>query len=403
MNHRLQSGRATLELAISIVESDPSVGRRPRRLRDTDRSSSPCLAERPRRRRPSEGRRRRRRRGGDGGRGHSGLPRPVLLKVEKIYDPCVLLAKKRYAGRALRRGGDEARRLASGVDPSSSRLRLPRRSGPRSPVSPALVRRKGNRDGPQGQLPSGFQDARGALRLLFDTRDLSLVKRYCRRQWLRILQGGLRSRTSCSARRSGGGGRRGRREQRGGGPAEAAGRATTRATTTATAETTAEPPPPVDLPRSRRRGGGGMTGRGRLRRRLRRSRLRRATVPPPAAVVAARRAAVDPRPRRGREPESRTSSSAAPPGPPSTLASRLPQTSSRRCTASALLLHPRARPGRRRRRSRLRTASCQTPAITSRRRRSRDRACPVPARRGPSLVGRVAAEPARLPPATRAR
>lgn len=120
-------------------------------------------------------------------------PRPVLLKVEKIYDPCVLLAKKRYAGRAFVGGGTRLVTVSSGAATSSNSSSPPSKKLVRVPRSPFPPRptfdAKGIETVRRDSCPAAAKMLEGALRLLFDTRDLSLVKAFCCRQWARILSG----------------------------------------------------------------------------------------------------------------------------------------------------------------------------------------------------------------------
>lgn len=125
-------------------------------------------------------------------------PRPVLLKVEKVYDPCVLLAKKRYAGRAFVGGGTKLVVATSGgggastssfssspAPPQPQLVRVPRSPFPPRPTFDA----KGIETVRRDSCPAAAKMLEGALRILFDSRDLSLVKAYCCRQWARILSG----------------------------------------------------------------------------------------------------------------------------------------------------------------------------------------------------------------------
>ena len=124
-------------------------------------------------------------------------PRPVLLKVEKIYDPCVLLAKKRYAGRAFVGGGTKLVAVSSAAAGASTSSTLPSSSPApqlvRVPRSPFPARptfdAKGIETVRRDSCPAAAKMLEGALRILFDSRDLSLVKTFCCRQWARILSG----------------------------------------------------------------------------------------------------------------------------------------------------------------------------------------------------------------------
>lgn len=86
-------------------------------------------------------------------------PEPVRLNFEKVYLPCVLVAKKRYAGRKCEPGAPPVLD-AKGLE---------------------VVRRDGH------AALQHMQEA--CLRILFDTQDLSAVKQYCQRQWARIYAG----------------------------------------------------------------------------------------------------------------------------------------------------------------------------------------------------------------------
>jgi len=87
-------------------------------------------------------------------------PRPVKLKFEKVYLPCVLLAKKRYVGFKYESLGDkEAVFDAKGIE---------------------TVRRDGH-----AALQRMLETC---IRTLFTSQDLSLVKEYCQQQWRKILE-----------------------------------------------------------------------------------------------------------------------------------------------------------------------------------------------------------------------
>lgn len=88
-------------------------------------------------------------------------PDPVQLKFEKVYLPSVLVAKKRYVGYRF----DALEQLRPTLDVKG--LEIVRRDG-----HLALQR---------------MQEA--CVRILFETRDLSRVKRYCQRQWHKIMSG----------------------------------------------------------------------------------------------------------------------------------------------------------------------------------------------------------------------
>ena len=184
-----QSGRATLEMAIAMVEADPRwPGARvvygdtdslfvalPGLSRDAAADAAEEIAAAVTR----------------------ACPRPVLLKVEKIYDPCVLLAKKRYAGRAFVGGGTKLVAVSSAAAGASTSSTLPSSSPApqlvRVPRSPFPARptfdAKGIETVRRDSCPAAAKMLEGALRILFDSRDLSLVKTFCCRQWARILSG----------------------------------------------------------------------------------------------------------------------------------------------------------------------------------------------------------------------
>ncbi|GAA6018210.1 hypothetical protein JCM11491_005634 [Sporobolomyces phaffii] len=88
-------------------------------------------------------------------------PRPIKLKFEKVYLPCVLLAKKRYVGFKYERLSDlEPEFDAKGIE---------------------TVRRDG--------IPATQKMQETCLKLLFRTSDLSQVKEYCWRQWSKLRAG----------------------------------------------------------------------------------------------------------------------------------------------------------------------------------------------------------------------
>ncbi|KAI4653294.1 hypothetical protein J4E93_001056 [Alternaria ventricosa] len=88
-------------------------------------------------------------------------PRPIKLKFEKVYHPCVLLAKKRYVGfKYEHRNQTEPDFDAKGIE---------------------TVRRDGT--------PAEQKIEEKALKLLFRTSDLSQVKRYFQAQCAKIMEG----------------------------------------------------------------------------------------------------------------------------------------------------------------------------------------------------------------------
>jgi DNA polymerase zeta len=99
-------------------------------------------------------------------------PRPVKLKFEKVYHPCVLLAKKRYVGfKYEHRNQVEPDFDAKGIE---------------------TVRRDGT--------PAEQKIEEKALKLLFRTADLSRVKDYFQKQCLKIMQGRVSVQDFCFAR-----------------------------------------------------------------------------------------------------------------------------------------------------------------------------------------------------------
>ncbi|KAI1667602.1 DNA polymerase [Pyrenophora tritici-repentis] len=88
-------------------------------------------------------------------------PRPIKLKFEKVYHPCVLLAKKRYVGfKYEHRNQKEPEFDAKGIE---------------------TVRRDGT--------PAEQKIEEKALKILFRTADLSQVKRYFQEQCFKIMEG----------------------------------------------------------------------------------------------------------------------------------------------------------------------------------------------------------------------
>ncbi|KAF2674391.1 hypothetical protein BT63DRAFT_474143 [Microthyrium microscopicum] len=88
-------------------------------------------------------------------------PRPMKLKFEKVYHPCVLLAKKRYVGYKYEHPGQQKPEFdAKGIE---------------------TVRRDGT--------PCEQRIEEKSLRLLFRTRDLSRVKAYFQKECSKIMIG----------------------------------------------------------------------------------------------------------------------------------------------------------------------------------------------------------------------
>ncbi|TFY71796.1 hypothetical protein EVG20_g1209 [Dentipellis fragilis] len=86
-------------------------------------------------------------------------PSPVKLKFEKVYLPCVLMAKKRYVGFKYEHPDDTVPAFdAKGIE---------------------TIRRDG--------VPAQQKMTENALRILFNTQDLSAIKDYCCRYWGDIL------------------------------------------------------------------------------------------------------------------------------------------------------------------------------------------------------------------------
>lgn len=99
-------------------------------------------------------------------------PRPIKLKFEKVYHPCVLLAKKRYVGYKYEHPGQAQPDFdAKGIE---------------------TVRRDGT--------PAEQKIEEKALKLLFETADLSEVKAYFQAQCAKIMQGNVSVQDFCFAR-----------------------------------------------------------------------------------------------------------------------------------------------------------------------------------------------------------
>ncbi|OTB04699.1 hypothetical protein M426DRAFT_11334 [Hypoxylon sp. CI-4A] len=99
-------------------------------------------------------------------------PRPIKLKFEKVYQPCVLLAKKRYVGYKYE-SKDQAKPDfdAKGIE---------------------TVRRDGT--------PAEQMIEEKALKILFETADLSHVKSYFQKQCEKIMRGAVSMQDFCFAR-----------------------------------------------------------------------------------------------------------------------------------------------------------------------------------------------------------
>ncbi|KAJ2895409.1 DNA polymerase family B [Zalerion maritima] len=99
-------------------------------------------------------------------------PRPMKLKFEKVYHPCVLLAKKRYVGYKYEHPGQvEPEFEAKGIE---------------------TVRRDGT--------PAEQKMEEKCLRLLFETQDLSRVKSYFQEQIRKIALGDVSIQDFCFAK-----------------------------------------------------------------------------------------------------------------------------------------------------------------------------------------------------------
>ena len=99
-------------------------------------------------------------------------PKPVKLKFEKVYHPCVLLAKKRYVGfKYETRSQTEPDFDAKGIE---------------------TVRRDGT--------PAEQKIEETILKTLFRTADLSQVKEYFQRQCTKIMSGKVSIQDFCFAK-----------------------------------------------------------------------------------------------------------------------------------------------------------------------------------------------------------
>ncbi|KAK4452812.1 hypothetical protein QBC34DRAFT_397046 [Podospora aff. communis PSN243] len=99
-------------------------------------------------------------------------PRPIKLKFEKVYHPCVLLAKKRYVGYKFETPDQTIPEFdAKGIE---------------------TVRRDGT--------PAEQKIEEKALRILFETADLSQVKAYFQSQCTKIMRGAVSVQDFCFAR-----------------------------------------------------------------------------------------------------------------------------------------------------------------------------------------------------------
>ncbi|XP_074555935.1 DNA polymerase zeta catalytic subunit [Curcuma longa] len=88
-------------------------------------------------------------------------PYPVTLKLEKVYQPCFLLTKKRYVGYSYESPDQRSPKFdAKGIE---------------------TVRRD--------TCQAVAKTLEKSIRLIFEQRDMSIVKSYLQRQWTRILSG----------------------------------------------------------------------------------------------------------------------------------------------------------------------------------------------------------------------
>jgi len=89
-------------------------------------------------------------------------PAEVILKFEKVYFPSVLVTKKRYVGNMYETPHQTLPHFeAKGIE---------------------VVRRD--------QCPAVVKMQEKCLRLLFESRDMSVVKKYVMGEWSKMLQGG---------------------------------------------------------------------------------------------------------------------------------------------------------------------------------------------------------------------
>ncbi|CEL92814.1 unnamed protein product [Vitrella brassicaformis CCMP3155] len=88
-------------------------------------------------------------------------PRPMELKMEKVYQPCCLVSKKRYVGYAYD-----------------------------TPTSAPRLDAKGIENVRRDQCPVASRALEQCLRIIFETIDLSQVKRYLYNEWQTLLRGG---------------------------------------------------------------------------------------------------------------------------------------------------------------------------------------------------------------------
>lgn len=100
------------------------------------------------------------------------FPDPIKLKFEKVYHPCVLLAKKRYVGNCYEHEMQKAAKFeAKGIE---------------------TIRRDG--------VPAQLKMVGKSLRILFESKNLSLVKSYVLEQFHKILQNKVNVSDFCFAK-----------------------------------------------------------------------------------------------------------------------------------------------------------------------------------------------------------
>lgn len=99
-------------------------------------------------------------------------PCPITLKFEKVYHPCILVSKKRYVGYSFERENQKEPKFdAKGIE---------------------TVRRDGH--------PAQQKIVEKALRILFETRNLSAVKNYIQDQFQKITRGQVSVQDFCFAK-----------------------------------------------------------------------------------------------------------------------------------------------------------------------------------------------------------
>lgn len=99
-------------------------------------------------------------------------PKPVFLKFEKVYHPCILVSKKRYVGYSYENVGQTVPYFdAKGIE---------------------TVRRDGH--------PAQQKITEKALKILFDSKDISQVKRYVQSQFTKVQEGRVSVQDFCFAK-----------------------------------------------------------------------------------------------------------------------------------------------------------------------------------------------------------